>query len=218
VIPISPEALTQYQSILTERSVPDGLHNYYKKWLRYYLDFCAKYSHPVVSEGSIQLFLDKLREKNQTAEQRKQASHALSLYLDLLARQTGSDDMVEPSAGLSSKPGSAPVSMALLPKTGVGADRLPETGTPPSPKEPEGRALDASTPCLAGWGKVHADLSGEIRVRHYSPKTLKSYALWAKKFEKFTCGKDPESLTPADVREFMKHLAITEGVSASGQL
>ena len=30
----------------------------------------------------------------------------------------------------------------------------------------------------------------EIKTRHYSPKTLKSYALWVRKFQFFTKDKD----------------------------
>lgn len=32
------------------------------------------------------------------------------------------------------------------------------------------------------WRKVHDDLSSEIKVRHYSHKTLKAYSQWVRKF------------------------------------
>jgi len=37
-------------------------------------------------------------------------------------------------------------------------------------------------------------LADEIKVRHYSPKTLKSYRAWVSKFQVFTRSKDPEWL------------------------
>ena len=83
MIVIPPDLLSRFESILTKRSVPNELRNYYKKWLRYYLDFCQKYSHPISTQESLQQFIRKLREKNQTPGQQKQASDAVSFYFDL---------------------------------------------------------------------------------------------------------------------------------------
>lgn len=63
------------------------LRNYYKKWLRFYLDFCRKYNHPTATEESLRQFIKKLQEKNQTPEQRKQVSDAISLYFDLMQKE-----------------------------------------------------------------------------------------------------------------------------------
>ena len=45
----------------------------YLKWLRYYLDFCAKYNDPPRDSDSLPLFLQKLASKGQSVEQQKQA-------------------------------------------------------------------------------------------------------------------------------------------------
>jgi len=37
----------------------------YRKWLRYYLDFCAKYQHPPGERDSLPEFLRKLSAKGQ---------------------------------------------------------------------------------------------------------------------------------------------------------
>ncbi|MCX5817523.1 MAG: phage integrase N-terminal SAM-like domain-containing protein [Proteobacteria bacterium] len=79
--------MTRFESILTKRSVPDPLRNYYKKWLRFYLDFCRKYHHLTATEESLHQFIKKLQEKNQTPEQRKHASDAISLYFDLMQKE-----------------------------------------------------------------------------------------------------------------------------------
>jgi hypothetical protein len=42
MVTIPPETLTRFVAILEKRAVPAAQHNYSKKWLRYYLDFCAK--------------------------------------------------------------------------------------------------------------------------------------------------------------------------------
>ncbi len=80
---IPPDILTRFDALLTKRAVPSDQHNFYKKWLRYYLDFCGKYRHPDLSPKSLTQFLGKLRDKNQTEPQVRQAAHAVSLYLNL---------------------------------------------------------------------------------------------------------------------------------------
>jgi len=51
-----------------------------KKWLRYYLDFCKKYTHSYTDSKSLLLFLEKLKRKKQTPAQRAQAKKAVELY------------------------------------------------------------------------------------------------------------------------------------------
>jgi len=96
MINIPTDLLARFESILTKRSVPNKFRNYYKKWLRYYLDFCQKYSHPISTQESLQQFTKKLQEKNQTPEQQKQASDAVSLYFDLLQTEAASATAINP--------------------------------------------------------------------------------------------------------------------------
>ncbi len=77
MIIIPSDLLARFESALTKRSLPNALRYHYKKWLRYYLDFCQKYKQPVSTKESLQQFIKKLQEKNQTPEQRKQASAAI---------------------------------------------------------------------------------------------------------------------------------------------
>ena len=42
---------------------------YYKKWLRYYLDFCHKYNHEFSVKKSLAHYINKLKEKSQTDQQ-----------------------------------------------------------------------------------------------------------------------------------------------------
>ena len=67
------------------------------------------------------------------------------------------------------------------------------------------------------WKKAISDLSNEIKVRHYSLKTLKSYSTWVRKLQNFSQVKDPATLSSADVKDFLTFLAVKQKVSASSQ-
>ena len=56
-----------------------------------------------------------------------------------------------------------------------------------------------------------------LKLRHYSPKTLRSYRGWARQFQNFTMSKDPRLLSSSDVKDFLTFLAVKRKVSASSQ-
>jgi site-specific recombinase XerD len=60
-------------------------------------------------------------------------------------------------------------------------------------------------------------LAKDSQVRHDSPKTLQAYTQWVRHLQIFTRSQDPDSLSSADVREFLTCLAATKKVSASTQ-
>ncbi len=67
------------------------------------------------------------------------------------------------------------------------------------------------------WNAQYTILSDEIQLRHYSPKTLKAYGHWIRRFENFVQNKNPELLTDSDVKDFLTFLAVKRKVSASSQ-
>jgi len=163
----------------------------YQKCLRYYLVFCRKYNFPQTQRGSLTHFLMKLQEKKQTKAQQDQASHSISLYYELiLAKDTLFNVPSLPKAGFSEK---------VLEKPAVKENVL-------------------SKP-LAGssWRAEYTGLANEIQVRHYSPKTLKTYKQWLRQFQTYTRSKPPALLSTADVKEFLTSLAVKRHVSASTQ-
>ena len=85
---IPSDILKRFSDVLRTRSVPSGIHSYYLKWLRYYVDFCRKYHFHESERESLPHFIKKLEGKNQTQEQQKQASHAVSLYYELIQSGT----------------------------------------------------------------------------------------------------------------------------------
>ncbi|MFC1825053.1 phage integrase N-terminal SAM-like domain-containing protein [Thermodesulfobacteriota bacterium] len=60
----------------------------------------------------------------------------------------------------------------------------------------------------ANWKPVYDNLNAEIKIRHYSPKTLKAYTGWARQFQTFTKSKDPQFLATSDVKYFLTLLAV----------
>jgi len=69
----------------------------------------------------------------------------------------------------------------------------------------------------AKWKSVCNDLYSEIKIRHYSPKTLKAYTGWVRQFQSFSQGKDPQLLSASHVKDFLTFFAVKRKVSASTQ-
>ena len=82
--PIPSEIKILYDALLVKRGVPLTAHFYYRKWLRYYLDFCFKYHHEKSKKESLLYFIKKL--KNKTEQQQKQAFQEVSIFYGIRAR------------------------------------------------------------------------------------------------------------------------------------
>ena len=79
MLAIPPDLARTYESLLANHGVPMPQRPYYLKWLRYYLDFCQKYCLSSTDGRSFAAFDGKLREKNQSDDQRRQARQAIAL-------------------------------------------------------------------------------------------------------------------------------------------
>jgi integron integrase len=217
-----PSALqTQFEVCLRNKALPKHTHGLYKKWLRYYLDFCQKYHFPPGHEDSLGPFLNKLQEKKQTTAQQHQASHAITLYYELLHTRDAPIEVPSPTNDRppektphASSPRTASSAYAVTTSQKVSPlEKVPSVSSPaPAPSPHESRPSTG-----ASWKTVYTNLAREIQVRHYSPKTLKSYTRWARQLQNFTHSKEPTLLSAADVKEFLSWLAITRKVSAATQ-
>lgn len=191
-----PDQLTiQYREFLATRGVKVELLGEYLKWLRFFLDFCEKYEIEGLDTDRLRRFIQKLKEKNQSEDQRRRAYHAVSLYFEMLPF----DNSSEKSAEMTAEP--------VLQKSAVSVARksfYSEAGYQKKSDSPE-------------WDDVLATMAGEIKVRHYSRKTLKTYANWSRKFQRFFKNKPPQELTTADVKEYLTHLAVTCKVASTTQ-
>lgn len=203
--------INHYDSVLKGLMVPVGQCTDYKKWLRYFLDFCAKYTVEVNSAPErLQLFLEKLREKKQNEEQRKQAEHAITLYYDMHERagnKCAPDNHALENGDAVPQCSASAVSIGQLPhylRARPGSSHYTEAGYQVKSDSPE-------------WDAVLETMAGEIKVRHYSRKTLKTYTLWSRQFQRFLKNKPPQELTTADVKEYLTYLAVKCKVASSTQ-
>ncbi len=67
------------------------------------------------------------------------------------------------------------------------------------------------------WDKIIDSLAAEIKMRHYSRKTLKTYADWSRKFQSYLRNKPPDELSATDVKSYLTYLAVNCKVAASTQ-
>ncbi|MCK5801469.1 MAG: integron integrase [Lentisphaeria bacterium] len=193
-----PDALwRKFDARLAARNVPQGEQDGYRKWLRTYLDFCHKYRHPYASAGSLPPFLAKLASKRQTESRRRQAEAAVRLYHGMLEESSGGGETPDPHP--------APAQEIR--------EESPAREVPPS-FSPRRRPASGGG---ASWREQFEALANTIKLRHYSPSTLRTYTMWVRKFQTFTKSKVPASLSTDDVKEFLTDLAVRRGVAASTQ-
>ena len=83
---IPNELVAAYSALLQAKKIQPDRMPEYRKWLRYYLDFCDKYPLPESKSERVRLFCEKLREKKQSDKQREQTAYAVSLYFELLSK------------------------------------------------------------------------------------------------------------------------------------
>ena len=178
---ISPKIQASYELLLFEKEIPRMDHRFYKKWLRYYLDFCVKYHFESSSKESLPHFIQKLRQKKQSNQQQRQASDAISIFYE----------------------------MELSNSRNKIATRKKKNNSKLKKEHFESTNAD--------WTSVYNDLNAEIKLRHYSPKTLSSYRGWTRQFQGYTKSKDPKLLSSSEVKDFLTFLAVKKKVSASSQ-
>jgi integron integrase len=217
VIQIPALLIGRYLTHLATRGVSSKDFPEFKKWLRYYLDFCSKYHVTDSDSERLRMFIEKLRKKNQTEAQQRSASYAVKLFFEI---QTKISPVIEHHV----------VATAEMPKE----PNIPGTVDEPAPSQNSALQNGAvrieprrlSQYVEAGyqvktdspeWDEVLAKLAAEIKVRHYSRKTLKAYAKWSRSFQRFLKNKSPEQLATSDVKDYLTYLAVDCHVAASTQ-
>ncbi|MGB4599141.1 MAG: integron integrase [Trichlorobacter sp.] len=198
-----PKAVyAHYMNHLKKNGIAADQHQTYVKWLRYFLDFCARHVIAQDKVERLRLFTEKLREKKQGDAQCRQATHAVTLYFEMqphdpLAQENRpvvdeqSSMMLEPVLSLPSTTPQRPFQFHLA-------------GYQEKSDSPE-------------WDAVLETMAGEIKVRHYSRKTLKTYAHWSRKFQRFMKNKPPQELSGEDVKAYLTYLAVTCKVASTTQ-
>ena len=83
--------------------------------------------------------------------------------------------------------------------------RKPETTEEPTPRTVPKVNVKPATG--ASWVVPITRLDEEIQIRHYSPKILKTYRHWLKRFQAFTRSKTTGSLSREEIDEIVSHLS-----------
>lgn len=230
-MPVLPrEVLSLFDEALVRETIPAERHVYYRKWLCYYLDFFATYRLNGADGKNLPAFLEKLREKNQSEYYRRQAAHAVTLYFAACLPTSHQPHPTETGPGSGNRGSGKSISPGNLPTEN-------ENPALSSKAKDKGRGNSASIApgletkqCVGGegnppplktrgadWKSVYSTLVSAVKVRHYSPKTLKAYKGWIHHFQNFVKSKDPELIELSDVKEFLSFLAVQRNVSASSQ-
>jgi len=209
---IPNDIMAQFEAVLMKKVSPVSRHADYRKWLRYYFDFRSKYPLPDSKSEHVRLFIEKLRSKNQTPELQKQAAHAISLYFEMLNANTKTakeeysnnvsvpETTAQPAQHCHDRDDIRQVSVSRL----SNGSRFNEWRCLAKSKSP-------------AWDKVIDTLAAEIKTRHYSRKTLKTYADWSRKFQSYLQNKPPDELSSTDIKAYLTYLAVNCKVSASTQ-
>jgi hypothetical protein len=179
MIPVPLSVMNDYVAILRDREISSGHIEYYKKWLQYFYDFSARYLNTDDKAEKVKLFLEKLRSKQQTPAQCQQAAHAISLYFKMQSQCTP-ENMTDGKSALQQNPIKEQELSTPLP-------RLPSANVfsalsfreHPSQYSAAGYDEKSDSP---EWDEVLVKMADEIKVRHYSRKTLQTYALWSRQF------------------------------------
>lgn len=196
MISLPPHLISQYRTFCLLNGVPEGKFPDYLKWVRYFLDYCEKYQVTGDEGNRTGRFLTKLGQKGQSEIKQQQAADAVALYFTMV--RDGRD--AAPSESM------APPTRELPHET-VGRFRPAQYHVP-------GYQEKSDSP---EWDEVMEKLADEIKVRHYSRKTLKTYALWSRQFQRYLKSKPPSELTTEDVKDYLTFLAVKCHVAASTQ-
>lgn len=195
--------LPQYLNLLEKRGVPAASFAECIKWSRYYIDYCSKYPVPDSDPERVRLFVEKLKAKKQSDLQCRQAAYAVNVFLEnqkenVICPQTASESPDENQCTVRE-----PLSV-LLPKPRPRKSQYTAAGYEEKSSSPQ-------------WDEVIAKMAGEIKVRHYSRRTLQTYVQWSRQFQRFLRNKNPDDLAPVDVKEYLTWLAVKCNVAASTQ-
>ena len=191
MIKLPVETFKLYQTRLKALGVPSNQTSHFTKWVRYYLDFEAKYGQGIEASKVIDAFIAKLASKGQSSGLRDQAHRAVKIYLEL------NDEPVRGSVPVKSKPRAV---------------------SAPKPKaSPKSQSVAKVAVAPNGWAKLERAMTGEITRRNYSPKTLSTYLTWVRRFGDYTGLMPVDEITDDSAKDFLTDLAVKDHVVASTQ-
>ena len=231
----------QFEKYLISKEIPEKIRGEYKKWLQYYLDFCRKYDFSPGHKGSLPPFIRKLDEKRQTKAQQERAINSITLYYQIVKAKATPDkakalkfegtkeyiplEVDRPLINRVADPAPARYKRA---ESRFSRDLAPSSKARRSSPNAKPAVKNSDHPIAShslknkqqkgtSWIEEYSRLENEIRVRNYSPRTLRTYRGWVRKFQTFTTSKSPELLSSDDVKEYLTFLAVKRKVSSATQ-
>jgi integron integrase len=220
-MPWEPKSLSfRYTSYLFRRNVAAARHEEYLNCLQHYLETTAEVPQYRRDAERMRHFLQTLACCDRPLPQRQFAANAVSLYFQMLKEEgtcpgdgAADEDALPPGPGIVGRAeGDAPTPEA--PASSFSRQAEPMALRSSSHFSEAGYTLTSDS---ADWDRLVDTLASEIKVRHYSRNTLKTYAHWSRQFQRFLKNKPPIELCIDDVKEFLTHLAVTCHVAASTQ-
>ena len=218
MLPIPSHISRQYQAHLGQKGISIQTQRICTKWLRYYLDFCQKYSLKKGHDADLKAFMVKLKEKGQGLDLRRQAYRAVSFFHEMnsLSQEKSKDGHLKADQYLKHAEYSDIIQEKNTDK--YSESKCQHTNNQVEMKQCQRPAINSVAQNKnKDWSRIFLELTNSIKLRHYSPSTLKTYLTWNRKFQAFVKSKDPESVTADDVKGFLTWLAVQQKVSASSQ-
>ncbi len=217
------EMVGRYRGVLgMEPGISVHHREFYIKWLLDYLFFCRPRELVICESHSLPPFAEHLRRAGRQGFQISQAQAAVRLYwkrfCQSIENKEKSKDSQISNVDVNHK---NPVTQQdsnfqvgfknILPSVQV---------TPVHPvainSGPLLQVENAIQDAMSWHVEIHR-LRTEIKLRHYSVKTLKAYVFWVRTFSKYLKNRLPAGLREEDARKFLTFLATEEKVSASTQ-
>lgn len=191
------ETFKLYQDRLNAMGISNVQNPHYVKWVRYFLDFEAKYGADAQGSEMVDAFIAKLAAKGQSPSLRDQARKAVDIYLGL--------SVLTPPVALPPEPRSV-VAVPSLSKS--------QSLAPPAAQS-ESKA--SASLARGDWANLERAMAGEIKRRNYSPKTLSTYLTWVRRFGAYTDHMPVADISDDAARDFLTDLAVKNNVVASTQ-
>ena len=194
MLPIPEETLKPFDALMEKKSILPRLRPDFRKWLRYFLDFQAKYQPPDSRSEQVRLFIEKLKSKGQSQQQLNEAAQALSLFYATQAKAIPASGKQGNGKSRCSPASPPPCSLRTNLKEEKGGGRALVVGARTSSEADKqtprpGRRYDEmrfrTKTNSPEWDKIIEKLEAEISTRHYSRKTLITYANWIRKFQHY---------------------------------
>jgi hypothetical protein len=217
MIKLPLEVLKEYQARLRALDVSSHESPHYVKWVRYFLDFEEKYGRNFEETKVVEGFIAKLASKGQSAGLRAQARRAVEIYqgLDRMVDEAPVAFKLDPDERARVK--SKPQSVAAVEKKSNTVKRAPGKTGRGSPLKGKADAGSKDSRSFDNWAELQRAMTGEIKRRNYSPKTLSGYMKWVRQFGEFTDHMPVEEISDESARDFLTHLAVNGHVVASTQ-